>query len=97
MESRILLAKDGDWSRPPIVFDPDEVPLSAVVAVCRVGAVLDMFPEQDTPWHAWYSGAVELLDVRVLPKPVPCKGSQGLWRLPEDVHAAVAAQGVLRG
>ena len=27
-----------------------------------------------------------------LNKPVPCRGSLGLWRLPEDVEAAVRAQ-----
>jgi hypothetical protein len=31
-------------------------------------------------------------DVRVLPEPVPCRGRQRLWRLPEDVDAKVRAQ-----
>ena len=27
-----------------------------------------------------------------LPKPVPCRGAQGLWKLPDDVFEAVARQ-----
>ena len=38
---------------------------------------------QDDGWH-WV-----LANVRPLPEPVPCKGRQGLWRLPEDVERAV--------
>jgi hypothetical protein len=33
-----------------------------------------------------------LAGVRPLAEPVPCKGKLGLWRLPEDVEAAVRAQ-----
>lgn len=33
-----------------------------------------------------------LEDVVALAEPVPCKGRQGLWRLPEDVERAVLAQ-----
>lgn len=71
-----------------------DVQTSAIVAVCRVGRVLP--PGEAAPWKVIESAAVELLDVRPLTEPVPCKGTQGLWRLPADVHAAVAAQGVLR-
>jgi hypothetical protein len=38
------------------------------------------------PWH-W-----ELADVRPLPIPIPCKGALGLWRVPENVAAAVVSQ-----
>lgn len=37
-------------------------------------------------WH-WM-----LANVRALPKPVSCRGAQGLWRLPETVEAEVRAQ-----
>ena len=30
--------------------------------------------------------------VFALPEPVPCKGAQGLWRVPDDVAARVRAQ-----
>lgn len=40
----------------------------------------------------------ELDHVCPLAEPVPCKGALGLWRLPEDVEAAVREQtGVRRG
>jgi hypothetical protein len=35
---------------------------------------------------------LRLIDVRPLAEPVPCKGALGLWTLPDDVEAAVAAQ-----
>ena len=34
----------------------------------------------------------KVVNVRPLPKPVPCKGRLGLWDLPEDVEAAVMGQ-----
>lgn len=42
----------------------------------------------------WWIGPIGwvLADVTPLPKPVPCKGAQGLWTLPEDVESAVLAQ-----
>ena len=44
------------------------------------------------PWAAWGQYHIELADVRPLPEPVPCRGMLGLWRLPDDVDAAVRAQ-----
>lgn len=38
------------------------------------------------PWCWVFAG------VRALPEPVPCRGFQGLWELPEDVESAVLAQ-----
>lgn len=72
-----------------------EIITSAVVAVCRVRGVLP--PGVVYPWKVPDSAALKLDEVRVLPEPVPCGGSQGLWRLPDDVFEAVKAQGVLRG
>jgi hypothetical protein len=72
--------------------------LSAVVAVadltgchhateCRddSGALCTPWAQPDR-WH-W-----ELGNIRPLAAPVRCGGKQGLWRLPEDVEAAVRAQ-----
>lgn len=42
--------------------------------------------ETDGMWH-W-----QLANVRRLVEPVPCKGQQRLWSLPDDVEAAVLAQ-----
>lgn len=33
-----------------------------------------------------------LADVIALPEPVPCRGAQGLWTLPDDVERRVMAQ-----
>jgi hypothetical protein len=43
----------------------------------------------------WWCGPVGYLltDVRVLATPVPCRGAQGLWRVPADVEALVLARG----
>lgn len=72
---------------------PADLPRSAVVAVARVtgwaGDDLDLSPEQ----RRWFSGPYgwTLEDVRVLPQPVPCKGSLGLWSLPPAVERDVLA------
>ncbi|WP_141576072.1 hypothetical protein [Actinomadura sp. WMMA1423] len=40
-----------------------------------------------------------LADVRALPEPVPCRGAQKLWQLPDDVYEAIlpTAKAVLHG
>ena len=40
-------------------------------------------------WAQWTGWHWVLANVRPLPEPVPCKGRQGLWRLPKDVERAV--------
>jgi hypothetical protein len=45
-----------------------------------------------TAWSARGQFHIELASVRPLADPVPCKGSLGLWRLPEDVEKLVRAQ-----
>lgn len=42
----------------------------------------------------WFFGPVGyvLRDVIALPKPIPCRGYQGFWTLPEEISAAVSAQ-----
>lgn len=66
-----------------------------IVGVARVvdvatSAIDDLPMEQ---WH-WYFGPYGwvLEDVIALPKPVPCRGAQGLWPLPPAVLEAVRAQ-----
>jgi hypothetical protein len=52
----------------------------------------DDIAEQD-PWFDKQPGNIGwvLRDVVTLEKPVPCKGAQGLWNLPDDVLAQVIA------
>ena len=48
----------------------------------------------DLLWLFWLFGPVGwiLRDARPLPAPIPCRGMQGLWRLPADVEALLLAQ-----
>lgn len=46
----------------------------------------------DSPWRVPGMWSWVLTDVIALPEPVPCRGAQGLWTLPEDVEAAVREQ-----
>lgn len=43
----------------------------------------------------WFLGPVGwlLTDIRKLTTPIPCKGAQGLWVVPEDIAARIEAQG----
>lgn len=64
----------------------DGVPMreatSAIVALARV----DYWDrEQMTSWDVEGPWHWRLTDVRVLAEPVPCKGRQGLWRVPVPV------------
>lgn len=47
-------------------------------------------PLADDPWFDGFYGTNVgwvLRDVIVLPEPIPCKGAQGLWNIPDDVLA----------
>jgi len=45
-----------------------------------------------SPWSMLNQWHWELTDVRPLVTPVPCKGALGLWTVPADAGAAIAAQ-----
>lgn len=85
---------------------PEDCALGAVVAVARLAEChysadcMDLPPhiagpgqwEGCSPWcvrgqYHWHLGRTI-----ALPKPVPCRGALGLWRLPGDVETAVRAQ-----
>lgn len=51
--------------------------------------ITDQLPYGDFSLDRW--GHI-YADVRPLPEPVPCRGAQGLWNVPDDVEAAVLAQ-----
>lgn len=42
--------------------------------------------QDDDVWHLVLTGTVPLSE------PIPCRGALGVWRLPDDIHAAVLAQ-----
>jgi hypothetical protein len=45
-----------------------------------------------SPWAVPGQWHWQLVSVRPLPEPVPCRGALGLWRLPDDVGQAVRKQ-----
>jgi hypothetical protein len=84
------LARDSEW-----------ITFSAIVAVAEgvvchhatdcagpalVGDVLC------SPWAAWGQFHWSWKALRVLASPVPCRGHQKLWTVPEDIESAVRAQ-----
>lgn len=82
----------GAW-RDRIVSDRcrSSLPHAEIVAVAQVAAFSDPAAKA-SPWavpgqEQWRFGRVF-----ALPEPVPCKGAQGLWRVPDDVAARVRAQ-----
>lgn len=64
-------------------------PTSAIVCT----AVVTGWDRDDrTGWDVPGQCHWRLADVQVLPEPVPCRGAQGLWRVPADIAARVLAQ-----
>jgi len=77
---------------------PEDLPLGAIVAVADLSGCHD---DQEchresggfcSPWAMGLSWHWELTGVRPLATPVPCKGALGLWTVPDDAEAALAAQ-----
>jgi hypothetical protein len=77
---------------------------SAVIAVATIDRLVteETIPPSfrkpelmlDPSQHRWFFGPIGyvLRDVRALATPVPCRGWQGFWTLPDDVAARVEAQ-----
>ena len=73
---------------------PRELVRGAVIAVAVLEGVVtreDALPDDQRRWWVGPFGWV-LADVVALPKPVPCRGAQGLWAVPLSVKIAVRAQ-----
>jgi hypothetical protein len=79
---------------------PADLPLGAVVAaVTAEGCVstgdLDFWPPiREIAFGNWNDGrwAWALDNLVPMATPIPCRGTLGLWRVPEDVEHAIAAQ-----
>lgn len=80
---------------------PEGYPLGRVVAVATLEDCWRMTPErvaacarQEAAFGAWSAGrfAWVLGAVRLLARPVPCRGALGLWALPPEVRREVEAQ-----
>lgn len=56
-----------------------------IVATARLKGVASMFRgAQDGRWYFGPVGWV-LEDVRPLDEPIPCRGAQGLWTVPDEI------------
>ena len=86
-----LLERAG-WSDHDLgeLFDACEP--EGIVALVTVGAPVTA---SASPWFIGRYGW-PMLDVVRLPEPIPCRGAQRLWTVPDDVAARVLAQ-VARG
>lgn len=102
-DGRDFIANVAGMAVPP----KGEHPHSVIFAVCRVSEIVCLAddeavydglfskrPEIPAEQEQWSFGPyVWLLDsFVVLPKPVECKGAQGLWVLPSSVLTAVREQ-----
>lgn len=74
------------------LFDADKVPRGAVVAVARVSDLSWWSPWLAKDQEHWF-----LSSIKVLERPVPCRGQQRLWRLPPEVEIDVRRQYELLG
>lgn len=88
--------RNGDFTDAgaAVPIRSDDHPHSVIVALARLAGCRkkeSIFRKRGEEWHfgpyCW-----ELDEIRVFVEPVPCKGAQGLWRLPADVFTAVCAQ-----
>jgi hypothetical protein len=83
-----------DLSRPVLLQLADERRVPVVTGAVVATAVLgEPYRSRGGPWEA--DGAVcwPLRELVALREPVPCRGAQGLWALPEEVERLVVAQG----
>lgn len=67
----------------------EDFPTGVIFAVARLAACTEQTSNpwrEDGPWHWIFS------DVRVLAQPIACNGAQGIWVVPREIEAALAAQ-----
>lgn len=73
---------------------PDEWDLGAVVAVATFQGSKKTFSVNDSMYPWWVPGQIGwiLKDISALDFPIPCRGYQGLWKLPRAVERSVETQ-----
>jgi hypothetical protein len=76
-----------DWYR----FSRDTSAVIAVATIDRVVATTTTLTDDERRWFFGPIGYV-MRDVRALAEPVPCRGWQGFWTLPDDVERRVVEQ-----
>src|SRR3990167_9867766 len=65
---------------------PDEIPTGIVGAARITNVMLAMYVHSVWAFGPW---CWRLDDVVVLPKPIPCKGRQGLWDVPIEFDSQI--------
>jgi hypothetical protein len=87
----------GAW--PPIgQFWDASQPLGAILAVATLAGCHDWDECENpdgslcTPWSQRFQWHWQISNVRPLAEPVPCRGFQKLWTVPDEAEAAVRAQ-----
>lgn len=89
------LAIHAGMSRAWLEGPEGNLVFGAVVAVATLSEVLahaKLPPDLRDHRHSLGPVCWVLTNVKRLPRPVPCRGAQGLWNLPTDVYGDVRAQ-----
>lgn len=81
---RIVPTEHFVWTDGPLLRE-FPTPTAQYLAGPRERAFGDFTPGR----YGWV-----LSDVQALTEPIPCRGAQGLWRVPEDVVERIREQGV---
>ncbi len=65
-----------------------------IVGVARVSGCLSRFEDVPVTQRKWWRGpfAWTLVDKQALPDPIPFKGKQGLWLVPEEIEREIQIQ-----
>lgn len=87
LELFLFFEQEGGQMRAPVP-SKDEFVTSAVVAVLRFWGLVTSRPGVHSSQRAWWAGCKYgwvFDEVHVLSTPVPTRGYQGIWRLPDDV------------
>ncbi len=101
----VAAALGSEWIRAALVaagyLKLADLPLGVIVAVAELvdterihehNAPLE--PERSYGDYTPGRWAWHLDDIRALPEPIPCRGAQGLWPVPQHAMARLAEMGV---
>lgn len=71
-------------------------PFGAILGTALVVGWADSVAKVPMDQHRWFCGPIGWIlgDVKALPAPIRCRGSQGLWDVPQDVLAEIERQAV---
>lgn len=88
------LARDlGELAEKLGIVKPSDLPRGAIVGTAIVVGYVQDVKMISVDQERWFSGPIGwiLSDRKALPEPIPCRGSQGLWEVPEELVRRMAA------